>query len=61
MPTKAENRAGSASGTDNPFKKLKPDPSKPGNVIIKDANGKTISKKAPEGFAEFWAKKHGTN
>ena len=53
------NRTGSASGTDNPYKKLKPDPNKYGNVIVKDANGKTISKKEPEGFAEFWKKKHG--
>ena len=53
------NRTGNASGTDNPYKKLKPDPNKYGNVIVKDANGKTISKKEPEGFAEFWKKKHG--
>jgi RHS repeat-associated protein len=39
-----------ASGTDNPFKKLRDDPNKPGNVFVKDANGKTISKKAPEGY-----------
>lgn len=52
------NRTGKASGTDNPFKKLKPDPKKPGNVIMKDANGKTISKKSPEGFNEYWEKKY---
>lgn len=52
------NRAGKASGTDNPFKKLKPDPNRAGNVILKDANGKTVSKKAPEGFWEYWNKKH---
>lgn len=57
--TGERNRASSASGTDYPFKKLKPDPNKPGNVIGKDSNGKTVSKKAPEGFEEFWRKKHG--
>jgi RHS repeat-associated protein len=50
-------KAGKASGTDNPFKKLKPDPNKDGNVLVKDANGKTVSKKAPDGFKEYWEKK----
>jgi RHS repeat-associated protein len=54
------NRTGNASGTNNPFKKFKPDPNKAGNVITKDQNGKTVSKKAPEGFWNFWNKKHGT-
>lgn len=33
-------------------------PNKARNVITKDQNGKTVSKKAPEGFWEFWNKKH---
>lgn len=42
-------------GTNNPFKKLKPDTKKPGNVIQKDSHtGKTISKPAPPGFWEWW-------
>ena len=52
------NKTGNAFGTDNPFKKLKPDPNKSGNVIVKDSNGKTVSKKSPEGFKEYWDKKH---
>jgi hypothetical protein len=45
-------------GTNNPFKKLKPDPNKPGNVLETDSNGKTTSKPAPEGFKEWWDTKH---
>ncbi|NHA06099.1 RHS repeat-associated core domain-containing protein [Mucilaginibacter sp. HC2] len=46
-------------GTDNPYKKLKPDPNVPGNVLEKDSNtGQTKSKKAPSGFAEWWNEKH---
>jgi hypothetical protein len=42
------NQAGSADGTNNPFKKLKPDPNKPGNVLEKDSHtGRTVSKKSP--------------
>lgn len=52
------NQAGSAGGTNNPFKKLKPDPSKPGNVLERDSNGTTRSKVAPEGFKEWWNVKH---
>lgn len=44
-------QAKSASGTDNPFKKLKPDPNKPGNVLEKNSHtGKTVSKPAPPGY-----------
>jgi hypothetical protein len=40
-----------ADGTDNPFKKLRADPKKPGNVLVKDGHtGRTISKKAPPGW-----------
>lgn len=40
-----------ASGTDNPFKKLKPDPNKPGNVLEKNSHtGKVVSKPAPPGY-----------
>ncbi|WP_254070993.1 hypothetical protein [Pedobacter sp. L105] len=52
------NQAGSAGGTNNPFKKLKPDPNKPGNVIENRPDGKTVSKRAPEGFKEYWNDKH---
>ena len=45
------------SGTDNPFKKMKPDPSNSKRVIMKDANGKTKSVSKPEGFDEYWSKK----
>ena len=40
-----------ASGTDNPFKHLRADPNKPGNVLQKNTQtGKTVSKKAPPGY-----------
>lgn len=52
------NQAGSAGGTNNPFKKMKPDPNRPGNVLEKDSNGTTRSKVAPEGFKEWWNVKH---
>lgn len=51
-------RAGSASGTNNPYKKLKPDPDKPGWVKEQNANGGTTSKVAPPGFKEYWNNKH---
>ena len=56
---KGERRqTGSADGTDNPFKKLKPDPKKPGNVLEKNSHtGKTVSKPAPPGFWEWWKSK----
>lgn len=47
-----------AGGSNNPFKHLKPDPNKPGNVLQKHPQtGKTVSKTAPEGFWEYWNKK----
>ncbi|TCC99446.1 DUF6443 domain-containing protein [Pedobacter hiemivivus] len=52
------NQAGSAGGTNNPFKKLKPDPNKPGNVLEKKSDGRTISKREPDGFKEWWNAKH---
>jgi len=52
------NQAARPDGTNNPFKKLKPDPDKPGNVLEKNNHtGKTTSKKAPEGFWEWWNNK----
>ncbi|TDQ06546.1 hypothetical protein [Pedobacter metabolipauper] len=52
------NQAGSAGGTNNPFKKLKPDPDKPGNVLEKNSHtGKTTSKVAPPGFFDWWNSK----
>jgi hypothetical protein len=46
------------SGTDNPFKKMKPDPDDPGRVKYKDENGKTKWKPKPPGFDDWWQKKH---
>ena len=44
-------QAKSASGTSNPYKHMKPDPNKPGNVIVKDPHtGKSLSKPAPPGY-----------
>ena len=37
---------------------MKPDPNNPDRVLMKDPNGKTISKAKPKGFDEFWKKKH---
>jgi RHS repeat-associated protein len=40
-----------ADGTDNPFKKLRDDPNKPGNVLEKNSHtGKVVSKPAPPGY-----------
>ena len=52
------NLAGSPAGTPNEFKKMKPDPNNPDRVLMKDPNGKTISKAKPNGFDEFWKNKH---
>ena len=52
------NLAGSPAGTPNEFKKMKPDPNNPDRVLMKDPNGKTISKPKPNGFDEFWKNKH---
>ncbi|MCU7551147.1 DUF6443 domain-containing protein [Chitinophagaceae bacterium LB-8] len=52
------NQTGRADGTNNPFKKLKPDPKKPGNVLEKNSHtGKEVSKPAPPGFFEWWNNK----
>jgi RHS repeat-associated protein len=52
------NQTARPDGTDNPFKKLKPDPKKPGNVLEKNSHtGKTVSKPAPPGFFEWWNSK----
>jgi len=50
---------GRPDGTDNPFKKLKPDPDDPSKVIYKDPNtGKETKKAKPPGFDDYWKKKH---
>jgi len=52
------NIAKSSSGTDNPFKHMKPDPNNPKRVLEKDTHtGKQISKPKPEGFDEYWNNK----
>jgi RHS repeat-associated protein len=39
------------SGTKKPFKHMKPDPNKPGNVIVRSTQtGKSVSKPAPPGY-----------
>ncbi len=46
-------------GTPNPFKKMTPDPDDPNKVIYKDPNtGKKIKKAKPDGFDDYWKKKH---
>jgi hypothetical protein len=45
-------------GTNNPFKKMKPHPTNSKQVIMKDADGKTIIKEKPPGFDKYWNKKH---
>jgi hypothetical protein len=52
------NLTAKSDGTNNPFKKMKPDPKNPDNVIVKDANGKNISKLKPKGFDDYWKTKH---
>ncbi|HEY6764587.1 MAG TPA: RHS repeat-associated core domain-containing protein [Candidatus Sulfotelmatobacter sp.] len=51
-------QAATPGGTDNPFKKLKPDPNDPSKVIYKDKDGKTKTKAKPEGFDDDWKSKH---
>lgn len=49
------NQTRNAAGTDSPYKKLKPDPNKAGNVLEKNSHtGKTTSKPAPPGFWDWW-------
>lgn len=55
------NRTAKPEGTDNPFKKMKPDPKNSDNIIYKDADGKDKSKPKPKGFDEYWNKKHPSN
>ncbi len=47
----------SPKGTNNPFKKMKPDPNNPKKIQMKDVNGKTVTKEKPEGFDEYWNNK----
>ncbi|NDV79991.1 RHS repeat-associated core domain-containing protein [Dysgonomonas sp. 511] len=51
-------RTAKPEGTDNPFKKMTPDPNDSKKVKYKDANGKTKTKPKPEGFDDYWNKKH---
>ena len=42
-------------GTDNPFKKMKPDPDDPSKVIYRDPHtGQPVRKAKPPGFDEWW-------
>ncbi len=52
------NLTAKPDGTNNPFKKMKPDPTNSKQVIMKDSNGKTIKRAKPPGFDEYWNKKH---
>ncbi len=46
-------------GTPDPFKKLRPDPDDPNKVIYKDPHtGKESKKAKPDGFDDYWKKKH---
>jgi hypothetical protein len=45
-------------GTNNPFKKMKPDPNNDNFVIYKDADGKTKRKPRTKEFDEYWNNKH---
>lgn len=47
-------RTRSPDGTNNPFKKYKPDPNDPTKVIYKDQNGKNQTKNKPPGFDDWW-------
>src|SRR5438552_6582619 len=52
-------RTGKPSGTDNPFKHMKPDPNNPDGVLFKDPHtGKTKPQPKPEGFDPYWETKH---
>jgi RHS repeat-associated protein len=52
----------SPNGTNNPYKKLKPNPDKPGSVLERDSHtGKTTVKPAPPGFGDYWKNKTGNN
>lgn len=47
------------SGTDNPFKHLKPHPSDPNKVVKKDPHtGKSLNKPKPPGFDDYWKNKN---
>lgn len=45
-------------GTDNPYKKMRPDPDDPNKVIFTDKNGHDKTKAKPPGFDEHWKGKH---
>jgi hypothetical protein len=51
-------RTARPDGTPSEYKKYKPHPTKPDRVIYQDANGKTKEKAKPEGFQDWWDKKH---
>jgi hypothetical protein len=52
------NKTAKPEGTDNPFKKMKPDPKNDKRVILKDENGKDKSVAKPEGFNKYWNDKY---
>jgi RHS repeat-associated protein len=51
------NQTSKPSGSDNPFKKMKPDPKNDKRVLMKDSNGKEKSLAKPEGFDDYWKNK----
>jgi RHS repeat-associated protein len=52
------SRTARPDGTGNPYKGMTPDPKDPTKVLTKDQNGKDVRKAKPEGFQEWWDKKH---
>jgi hypothetical protein len=52
-------KTGRPDGTDDAFKKMKPDPDDPNKVIFDDPHtGKKVKKPKPPGFDDYWKKKH---
>lgn len=46
-------------GTNDPFKKMRPDPDNPGKVLYRDPHtGKDVRKPKPPEFDEWWRSKH---
>jgi RHS repeat-associated protein len=51
------NRTAKPSGTENPFKHMKPHPTDPKKVQTKDKDGKKVDKPKPQGFDDYWNSK----
>ena len=47
-------RTAKESGTNNPYKKFKPDPNNPDRIKGKDENGKTVTKTRTPAFDDYW-------